>query len=194
MIVDLGSPGAIAGGAVAILAGVLLVAFFATGREVLGRANDAASAVMVVLLIPAAVAVWDLHRDTGPPAVAITIVGVAAMVETAIASTLTAFGRLSVTQLVVWQGGGFVVLFLWVLGVSLLALGWERLPLALGWLGVLAAVLVVVAIASILRLIRGHGGLEALGDLRRPPLVPVISFVVAFACFPVWCIWLGVSL
>lgn len=194
MISDPGTFGAIAGGVFAVVAGVLLAVFFATGREVFGRANDAASAMMAVLLVPAALAVSDLYRDSGPFMVAVTTVGVAAMVETAIASSLTAAGRLTVAQLVIWQGGGFVVLFTWVLGVSLAALAWDRLPAALGWLGVIAATLVVIAIVSIARLIRRPGGLGSLSSMRRPPIVPVVSSLVAFACFPIWCIWLGLSL
>jgi hypothetical protein len=193
-MVDLGAFGAIAGGVAAIVAGILLAAFFATGREAIGRANDAASAIMVLLLVPAALAVGDLYTDMVPWAVVITVVGVGAMVETAVASALTATGRLSISQLVVWQGGGFVVLFLWMLGVSLAALEWGRLPTALGWLGVIAAILVVVAIGSIVSLVRRLGGLEAIGDMRRPPMMPVITFLGAFVCFPIWCIWLGLSL
>lgn len=191
---DAGAVGAIAAGVVAIVAGLLLAAFFATGREALGRLNDATSAVMAALLVPAALAVADLHRDTGPFVLVVTIVGIVAMVEAAVASALTAAGRLSVAQLAIWQGGGFVVLFLWVLGVSLAALVWGRLPEALGWLGILAAALVVVATLSIASLLRRPGGFAALGDMRRPPLVPVVAFLVAFTCFPIWCIWLGLSL
>lgn len=191
---EAGAFGAIAAGLVAIAAGLLLASFFATGREALGRMNDATSAVMTVLLVPAALAVADLYRDTGPFVLVVTLIGVVAMVETAIASALTAAGRLSVRQLVIWQGGGFVVLFGWVLGVSLAALWWDRLPAGLGWLGVLAATLVIVAIASITALLRRPGGIEALRDMRRPPLVPVASSLVAFGCFPIWCIWLGISL
>jgi hypothetical protein len=54
---DIGGISAIAAGVTAILAGILLAAFFATRNQTVGRANDAVSAVMAILLRPAAIAV-----------------------------------------------------------------------------------------------------------------------------------------
>jgi hypothetical protein len=191
---DLGSFGAIGGGVAAVIAGLLLAAFFATGRESLGHANDAASAVMAILLIPAALSVYGLFAGTGPFILLVTAVGLVAMIVAAVASVLTAAGRLTVTQLTVWQGGSFGVLFLWVAGTSVSILAWGRLPVSLGWLGLAAAALVTVALVEIVRLARRMGGLRELEKLDRPPLLAAATILTAFVAFPAWCVWLGVSL
>jgi hypothetical protein len=191
---DLGSLGAIAGGVAAVIAGLLLAAFFATGRESLGHANDAAGAVMAILLMPAALSVVRLYAGTGPFILLVTAIGLVAMIVAAVASVLTAAGRLTVTQLTVWQGGSFVALFLWVAGTSVSILVWGRLPVGLGWLGLVAALLVLVAIGEILGLARRMGGLKELVRLDRPPLLAAATMLTAFVAFPVWCVWLGMSL
>ena len=127
---DIGGAAAIVAAPVVVIAGVLLGVFFATGREAWGRANDVASVVFALLLVPVAVA-----ADAGGAWKAVTAAGLVAMAVAAVASGLTAAGRLTVAQLTVWQGGAFAALFVWVAGVSA-----ERLPDALGWLGIAAAV------------------------------------------------------
>jgi putative effector of murein hydrolase LrgA (UPF0299 family) len=191
---DLGSSAAIGGGVVAVIAGVLLVAFFATGREALGRANDAASALMTILLIPAAVAVNERFADTGAFVPLVTGVGVIALAETTVASLLTAAGRLTMRQLLVWQGGGFGVLFAWVLGVSVAALWLGRLPPALGYVGLAASVCLVVAVVEFARLARRLGGWAQLAGLRSAPPIGTIAMLGAFFGLPVWCIVLGLGL
>jgi hypothetical protein len=191
---DLGSLGAIAGGFAAVIAGVSLAAFFATGRQALGHANDAAGAVMAILLMPAALSVVRLYAGTGPFIVLVTVVGLVAMTVAAVASLLAATGRGTVTQLTAWQGGSFVALFLWVAGTSVSVLIWARLPAGLGWLGFAATLLVMLAIGEILRLARRMGGLKELERLNRPPLLAAAAMLTAFVAFPVWCVWLGMSL
>jgi len=185
---------AIAAGATAVIAGVLLAAFFATRSQLLGHANDAAAAVMAILLMPAALAVLNRFADTGALILVVTAIGLVGMTVAAVASVLTAAGRLSVAQLTAWQGGSFLVLFLWVLGTSVTILVWGRLPVGLGWLGIGAGLLVTVATLEILRLARRMGGLSALERLERPPLIAMITTLAAFAAFPIWCVWLGLAL
>ena len=71
---------------------------------------------------------------------------------------------------------------------------WGGLPIGLGALGLSAGVLVVVATLEIIRLARRMGGLAALGTLDRPPILAMGVMLAAFATFPIWCIWLGLSL
>src|SRR2546422_3549694 len=113
----------------------MLAGFFATRSQSLGHANDAAAAVMAILLMPAALAVLNRFADTGPLIVVVTAIGLVGMAVAALASALTAVGRLSMAQLTTWQGGSFLVLFVWVLGTSITILAWGRLPVGLGWLG-----------------------------------------------------------
>jgi hypothetical protein len=190
---ELGAIGAIGGGITALIAGVLLAAFFATWRESFGRANDGASALMAVLLIPAALAVLGIYQATGAFIVLVTLLGLAGMVVAAVASILTAAGRMTVAQLTLWQGGSFGIVFVWVLGVSVPILAFGLLPAGLGWLGILAGLLVSVASGSIVVYARRPGGLAAI-DMKHPPLVPLVSFLAGFLCFPVWSIRLGLSL
>jgi hypothetical protein len=149
---------------------------------------------MAIMLMPVAFAVLTRFADTGPLVVVVTAVGLAGMAVAAVASVLTAAGRLTAAQLTAWQGGSFLVLFVWVVGTSVITLLSGRLPVGLGWLGIAAGLLVVVALVEILRLARRMGGLGALEKLERPPLIAMIATLGAFAAFPIWCIWLGLTL
>jgi hypothetical protein len=190
----LGGVGAIAGGLTAMVAGILLAAFFATRRDAIGRANDAASALMAILLVPPALAVLGRLAEAGPFITVVTGVGLLGMMAATVASVLTAAGRLTVAQLTTWQGGSFIVLFAWVVGVSVAIVLWDGLPVGLGWLGVATGVLVVIATVEVIRLARRMGGLSALEKLDRPPMLAMAATLAAFAVFPIWCVWLGLGL
>ena len=185
---------AISAGVTAVAAGILLAAFFATRRDAIGRANDAVSALMAILLVPPALAVAGRLAEAGPFIALVTGVGLLGMAIATVASVLTAAGRLTVAQLTTWQGGSFIVLFMWVVGVSVAILVWDGLPVGLGWLGVVAGVLVVIATVEIIRLARRMGGLSALEKVDRPPVLAMAATLAAFAVFPLWCIWLGLGL
>src|SRR5438128_3533410 len=145
---SLGSLGAISGGIVAVIAMALLAAFFATGRQSLGRANDAAAALMGLLLLPVPVNILGVYPDAEPVMAIVTAIGLGAMAVLIVASGLTATGRLSIAQMTAWQGGSFGGLFLWVAGTSAAILVWDRLPVGLAWLGLCAAALVAVALVQ----------------------------------------------
>jgi hypothetical protein len=78
--------------------------------------------------------------------------------------------------------------------VSVTILVWEGLPVGLGWLGIAVGVLVVIAAVEIMRLVRLMGGLSALEELDRPPILAMAATLHAFTAFPIWCIWLGLGL
>jgi len=191
---DLGAIGGIAGGIMAIIAGILLIAFFSTGNDRLGRANDATLAITAVLLLPFALALNDRFGGTGPVVPVITIVGVIALLVTAVASALTAAGRLSVQQLLVWQGGSFVVLYAWMVGISAASLWFERLPAAPSWIGIGAGDVLVFAGISMSLAARQRGGWAAMSEMGRPPLVAMIAMALALLGLPAWTIWLGAVL
>jgi hypothetical protein len=185
---------AIAAGVSAAVAGILLAAFFATRRDALGRANDVASALMALLLVPPALGIAGRLPDAWPFIAVVTGIGLVGMSAAAVTSVLTAAGRLSVAQLTIWQGGSFVVLFLWVVALSAAIVIWGGLPIGLGALGLSAGVLVVIATLDVIRLARRMGGLAALETMDRPPILAMCATLAAFAAFPIWCIWLGLSL
>jgi hypothetical protein len=191
---ELGGIGGIAGGVVAIVAGLLLIAFFSTGDDRLGRANDAGLAITAVLLLPFAVSLNDQFAGTGVLVPGLTIVGVAALLVTAVASALTAAGRLGVQQLLVWQGGSFVVLYGWMAGMGAASLWYQRLPAPAAWIGIGGGALLIVALISMSLEARRLGGWSAMGEMRRPPIVAMIAMAVSLLCLPAWTIWLGVDL
>lgn len=67
-----------------------------------------------------------------------------------------------------WQGGSFAGLFLWVGAVSASILAYGGLPSGIGWLGIAATALAIVATLEIVRLVR-RDGMEELARLTRPP-------------------------
>jgi hypothetical protein len=191
---DIGAVGGIAGGVVAIIAGALLVAFFATGNDRLGRANDAGLAITAVLLLPFAVVLNDQFPETGVLVPMLTIAGVVALLVTAVASALTAAGRLSARQLVVWQGGSFVVLYGWMVGMGAASLWFQRLAAAPAWIAIGAGAILVVAIISMSLEARRLGGWSAMGEMRRPPLLAMVAMALSLLGLPAWTIWLGLDL
>lgn len=184
---------AIAAGVVMIVSGLFLAAFFATGRDSLGRANDATSVVFAILLVPAVLAVGDLLGSLAMwPAVTVAL-GLVGVGLVAVTSLLTAAGKLSVEQLTKWQGGAFVVLMAWVIFASLLGWASGLLPTGLCTLGLAAGVLTAIAAISIGFEVRRHG-MARLSQMTRPPIVPIVATLGAAVALPLWSIWLGVSL
>jgi len=193
-VAGIGAIGGIAGGIVAVIAGVLLIAFFSTGNDRLGRANDAALAITAVLLVPFALALNDHFTDTGLLVPVLTIFGVIALVVTAVASALTAAGRLTVQQLLVWQGGSFVALYAWMVGVSVASLWFGRLPAAPAWIGIAAGAMLVVAMIAMWAFARQRGGWSAMSEMDRPPVVAMIAMALSLLGLPIWTMWLGLEL
>lgn len=192
--IAIAGPATIAAGILACIAGILLAVFFATSKDAWGRANDAASAAFAMLLVPAALAMNERYASVaGPWMLAVTALGLIAMSVAAGASVLTALGRLAVEDLTRWQGGSFAALFAWVGAVSTAVVTFGGLPAGIGWLGLAATVLAIVATLEIVRLVRRHG-LEELTKLARPPLVAAGATLAAFVLFPIWCVWLGLAL
>jgi len=190
----LASPSTVAAGILAAVAGMLLGVFFATGSDAWGRANDAASAAFAVLLVPAALVLYDRYAPAaGVWAGAFTTLGLAAIAAAAVSSALTALGRLSVADLTKWQGGSFAALFLWVGAVSVSVLAYGGLPAGIGWLGLAATGLALVATLEIVRIVR-RVGIEELARLTRPPVLAAGAALAAFVAFPLWCISLGLAL
>jgi hypothetical protein len=186
---------AVAAGIVALISGILLGAFFATGREWLGRANDATSALFMVMLIPAALVLGDRLGALQPWWFgAATVIGLLGLGAGIIFSILAAMGRLSITQLTRYQGGAFGVVLVWVGLISEGGIRHEVLPSGLGWLGLGTVLAGAVAVITLVRLARRAGSIEALGRMDRPPPLAAAATLTALLGFPAWCVWLGFSL
>jgi len=134
-----------------------------------------------------------LEPVAGPASFAVAAIGLAAVTGTTIFSVLAALGRLSVAQLTTWQGGSFGLLFAWVGLISLVGLVTGRLPAGLGWLGLVAMALALVAAVEVTRMVR-RSGMEELAKLTRPPVVAALATLGALVAFPAWCVLLGLSL
>lgn len=184
---------AIAAGVVMIVSGLFLAAFFATGRDALGRANDATSVIFAVLLIPAVLAVGDLLGSIGTWSTVTVVLGLAGVGLVAGTSLLTAAGKLTVEQLTKWQGGAFVVLMAWVIVASVVGWASGLLTLGLCLLGLTAGALSAIAAISIGLEVR-RVGMAGLSEMRRPPTVPIVATLGAAVALPLWSIWLGIWL
>jgi hypothetical protein len=181
-------------GIVALVSGILLGAFFTTGKEWLGRANDATSAIFMAMLIPAALVLGD-RLDALQPwwFGAATVIGLLGLGAGIISSILAAMGRLSITQLTRYQGGAFGGVLVWVGLISEGGIRHEVLPAGLGWLGLGTVLAGAVTVLTLVRQVRRAGSIEALG-LDRPPALVSAAVMAAFLGFPAWCVWLGFSL
>ena len=84
-------------------------------------------------------------------------------------------------------------MFLWVAAVSASILAYGGLPAGIGWLGIAAGVLTIVATLETVRLVR-RDGMAELATLTRIPRLAAGATLGAFVAFPLWCIWLGLAL
>jgi hypothetical protein len=164
---------AIAAGVVMIVSGLFLAAFFATGRDALGRLNDATSVIFALLLIPAVLAVGDVLGSIGAWSTLTVVLGLIGVGLVAVTSLLTAAGKLTVRQLTIWQGGSFAILMAWVILASVVGLAAGLLPSGLCLVGVAAGILTAIAAISI----GLEFGVSAWRSLRHVDrrLVPILA-------------------
>ena len=190
----LGRQGAVAGSVAALIAGVLLAAFLATGRRWFVKANYAACAVLAIVLVPPALAVFGRYAETGHVILLLTVLGLLAMAIAAITSSVAAAGRLDTPRVTVWQRGSFAALIIWMAGLSVVMLVWGRLPPELGWFGLASVVVVVVALLQILRLAPRRGGVRQLEQRGRPLVIAGATVLAGALAVPLWLLGLGVAL
>jgi hypothetical protein len=159
---------------------VTLLLFFSRGGA-WGRLNDASSVVLMLALIPVALAVGEIEREQFTSwTLASTAIGVVAMVAAAVPQALLAGGRLSYERvklptLVAGTGVG-----LWYLLTAFFAIGSE-IPEPLRW---------SMAAAGVCFIAVSYGFIA--WDERHP--LSVVGGVVLFVASLAFLGWIGVSL
>jgi hypothetical protein len=175
-----------------LVSGALLVAFFRSGSEVLGRANDATTALFAGLMIPVTVEVYQrFGPDSRWAAGASTLLGILGLMTVASTSALTAAARLHWLLSAKIGGVGFAGFLIWMGAVCVMIVGRGGLPRALAWFGFVVLGIAAVAAGLAMTFLRAHGSFS--GDIQPSPALSAI-FALAYLCFPTWIGWLGVSL
>ena len=168
--------------AVATVATLVTGILFFTAGGRFGKANDAASVVQMLLMMPVAVALYLLRPvDATGWALLVFILGCLGMVVAAVLQALLVLERVAYEQTfgAVLAAGG--VIGLWLILVNILALGGAILPASLVAFGIAAGVgYLLVAIGFY----RGGQGY---------PLFYVGSLLVVVG-YVVWGTWLGILL
>ena len=133
-----------------IVSGVTIALFFGGAGDFWGPVNDMAVAVTLVALILPVVAVDHVAKpDVGVWLRIVSLAAIAGMVLAAVGQLLLVGKVISLETSFVTGGIGIVPVFVWLIGVAILALGQGILPTYLGWLAagviVLSATLAVIA-------------------------------------------------
>lgn len=133
-----------------ILAGVTIALFFGGAGDVWGPVNDVFSALTLILLVPAVVAVQDLGGpESGAWLLAATVAGLVGIVVAAGGQLLLVAGVIELRTSFVTGGIGVLLLGVWVVASAAIALGTDVLSERTGWLAIgalgLSAVTTLVA-------------------------------------------------
>lgn len=167
---------------------VMLATFFATKDERFDRIAEwsfvgfAVLAVVTMLAIPA-----RLPHD-GFIVGAVTAIGVAGALAVGLGELGTTLKLLDFRKIAPIVTIGFIAFLAWIGGTSLLVLGGGTLPVALGWLGLVA---ILVGVAIVVVLVRQPGVMSGEVEPSRPM---TMAFFVPMAAIVVWLIWLGTDL
>ena len=165
-------------GIAAIIAFAALFIFFA-GVPVFGPINDAASVFQMLFLIPVALALHHIFRDSAPTLSLLAVsIAIFAMLVIAVLQSLLVLGlvRFEQTLRTVLLMGG--VVGLWWLLAAYLAFGHPAFPSGLAWTSVLAG-------ASGVLLVIGFW----LGGQQHP--LAAAGFLVNAVASPIWAFWLA---
>jgi hypothetical protein len=137
-----------------VISGVALAIFFAGPGEPFGSINDAFTALALVALVPAVLAVDRLAGQHGAPLVRIvTVAAIAGIVLAAVGQVLLILRVITLEDSYITGGLGILPLLAWMLLVAVLALGPGVLPASVGWLSVLVlAAIVATGLVSIVTL------------------------------------------
>jgi hypothetical protein len=155
-----------------VISGVALAAFFAGPGEPFGSINDAFTALALLALVPAVLAVDRIAGEHQAPIVRIvTIAAIAGVVLASVGQILLIFRLITLEDSFITGGLGILPVLAWLVLVAALSLGAHVLPPAPGWLAVASLAGVVV--------------LSIVGSLTTGPLLWV-SGVALLAILTAW--------
>lgn len=180
---------AVAAGALLLVSGLCLAVFFRTNDDRWGRANDTTTALFAIAMVTPVVEVRRRRPEAGAWVTVTTALAVVGLLAIAVTSGLTAGKRLDWRISAGAGGVGFAAYLLWMATASV---GFTRpggLPGTLGWWGLGALALALLAALPTIRFVRAGGVGSA--DL---PTWTIVLLTATFLCFPAWAVTLGISL
>ena len=149
-------PAALVAAVATVVGAVTLVLFFAKGQP-WGTINDVSSIVLMLAMVPVAMAIASIHAYRGASSAAIAVLGITGMVGACVTQALLLAGRRTYEELLPWTLGFGAVVGVWYI---LIGLAGVRLSL-------FATILNDLAIASGIGFIAlGYGFLR--GNERNP--------------------------
>jgi hypothetical protein len=163
-----------------IVSGITIALFFGGAGEFWGPVNDIAVAVSLVALMLPVVAVNHMAKaDAGPWIRIVSAAAIGGMALAAAGQVLLVARAIDLETSFVTGGVGILPVFVWLIGVAILALGQGILPAQVGWLAI-----GVIALSA---------GLTVIASVAMGPAVVVVS-VALVAVLAGWLGSLGMTL
>jgi hypothetical protein len=131
-----------------ILAGISIGLFFGGAGQFWGPINDMFTALTLVLLAPAVVAVYLLARaETGPWFGVVTVVALVGLTIAAVGQLLLVVGAITLQSSFITGGIGILPILVWAVALSAVIFSTDVFPTQVGWL--LVSVLALTALTTI---------------------------------------------
>lgn len=177
-----------------ILQLVFVGLFFSIGQP-FGTLSDLANTLMVLLMLPYALAMYRRYQDVSnwwnSLALVLSVIGVFLVAG---ASGMLVLGSIEFEQSLRPVLAGLGLIGIWIIGLNILGRSDPILPRRMVWLGIMVGVGLVLLAA----LVMARGALEfdpPWAVLRNPIAIPgLVGGLIAFLGYPAWAIWLGKSL
>jgi len=136
----------------ALLLALVFGALFFLGRgRHYGPLNDIASAALLLLLIPPAIAINDLIGSDPAWFAAVTWIAIAGMVIAAVGQVLLVLGAISLNTSFITGGIGFLPVVAWLMALTYLSLGNGTPSAGMGW-SMLVGLILIAALVVLFRL------------------------------------------
>ena len=180
----MGVPTVVAGITLLVAAG-LLVVFLATENETAEKASNWFFLTFYALMGWTVVEVHQQFVEQAALTWLLTVAALGALGVLFVTTLLVVLGRIDFRRIAMLSTVAFLVLVVWMLGVSILIITEGGLPTALGWLGVgvmTLSLILVGYVAADSELVRGE---------KTPgPMLSVLLGLVLLG-LTVWLVWLG---
>ncbi|HEY5578747.1 MAG TPA: hypothetical protein VIL12_03540 [Acidimicrobiia bacterium] len=180
----MGVPTILAGIALLAAAGLLLV-FFATENETADKVSNWFFLAFYALMAWTVVEVHQQYVGQAALTWLLTVAALGALGVLFVTTLLVVLGRIDFRRIAMLSTVAFLVLLLWMLGVSILIIAEGGLPTALGWLGVgimTVSLILVGYVATDRELLRGE---------KTPGAVLNVLMGLVLIGVTVWVVWLG---
>ncbi len=181
-------------GAVTVLAGValaaaaiLLMVFFVTESEAADKASNWFFLAFYLFMAWTVREVHQLYETNVSLMWLFTIAALAVLVFQFVTTLLIVLGRLDFRRIALASTLTWIVLLLWMLGISIVIVVEGLLPSALGWLGIGVISFSIVVLAFLTR------DRELLQGEKTPSPLTNVAFGLILVGLTTWIIWLGLA-